>query len=107
MTAERPVLLVALLAAALAALFLLPAGCDEAPPNPVEEYGTGLVNSYTRSRSAAGAANLDSLRRAVAAYRASRGGYPESIGELLDFSGIEVDPGDFDYDPETGEIALR
>ncbi|GAB4390278.1 MAG: hypothetical protein Kow0025_21210 [Thermodesulfovibrionales bacterium] len=97
----------ALLALALAGGFLLPAACDQTPPNPVEQYGTGLVNSYTRSKTAASAANLDSLRRSAAAYRASNGRYPETFEELLAFSGIEVNPADFDYDPATGRIDLR
>lgn len=82
-------------------------GCEEAPKNPVEEYGMGLVNSYGRSKEAASAANLDALRRTIAAFRAANGRYPESLDEVAAFMGSDVDPDAYDYDPETGKIALR
>jgi hypothetical protein len=82
-------------------------GCKEAPKNPVEEYGTGLLNSYERSKGAARASDLDTLRRTISAFKASNGRYPESLDEAAAFMGAEIDPDLYDYDPETGRIALR
>jgi hypothetical protein len=88
-------------------LVSIASGCKEAPKNPVEEYGMGLVNSLGRSKEAARAANLDALRRTIAAFRAANGRYPQSLEEIASFMGSDVEPDIYDYDPETGKIALR
>jgi hypothetical protein len=86
---------------------LLVLGCKDKPKNPVEEYGGALINSYERSKAAQGAANLEALKKSIAAYRASNGSYPADLGEAASFSGIQIDPGLYDYDPGTGQVALR
>lgn len=86
---------------------LLALGCKEKPKNPVKEYGNALINSYERSKVAQGAANLEALKKSIAAYRASNGRYPADLEEAASFSGIEIDPGLYDYDPGTGQVALR
>ncbi len=88
---------------ALLALFLL-SGCEE---NPVEEYGAGLVETYKSTEKKADAANLAVAQRAVAAFRAANGRYPEGLEELKSFSTIALDPALYDYDPATGRISPR
>jgi hypothetical protein len=85
----------------------LASGCEEPSNNPVKEYGVGLVNSYSRSKGAARAANLDAIKRTIAAFRAANGRYPESLDETAAFMGAEIDPDAYDYDPETGQIILK
>jgi|Deesub1362A_J573_1020465.scaffolds.fasta_scaffold00013_66 hypothetical protein len=90
----------------LSVLFLLSliSACKE---SPVEEYGDALIDSYEMSKEAADAANLDTIKRSIAAYYASNGKYPESLDEIAAFTGIELNPDKYDYDPETGKITLR
>lgn len=79
-------------------------GCEE---NPVEEYGDNLIHSYERSRDAADKANVAVYTRAVSAYRAAFGKNPDSLEDLGNFIGEEIDPDKFGYDPATGTVSLR
>jgi hypothetical protein len=85
----------------LMALFL---GCEE---NPVEQYGTGLVDAYKKAEPAADAANLAMLRQSVQAFRAANGRFPESLEELQGMTGTPIDPQLYLYNPETGELSMQ
>lgn len=85
----------------------LASGCEEPSNNPVKEYGVGLVNSYDKSKKAASAANLDAIKRTIAAFRAANGRYPESLDETAAFMGAEIDTDAYDYDPGTGQVTLK
>jgi hypothetical protein len=89
----------------LAALWALPfVGCEA---NPVHEYGTGLLKSREKAATTADAASLQALRQSIQAFRAAEGRYPESVEELAAFSGLELSPQAYAYDPETGAITPR
>ena len=76
--------------------------CEE---NPAQDYGRGLVQTLDKADTAADRANLDALRKSIAAYHAAEGRYPESLTEIT--SAMGLDPARFDYDPATGRVALR
>ncbi len=90
----------------LAVLLLLPA-CKEKPKNPVEEYGTGLIKSYEKSKDASDAANLDALRKAIQMYRTEHEEYPKTLKDVELAAGFSVDPGRYNYDPATGAVSLK
>lgn len=85
-------------------LLTFAAGCKE---NPVEEYGTGLVDKYQSTQKDADAASLSLLRQSIRMYRTANGRYPASLDELSAATGTELDPEKFAYDPATGELTLR
>ena len=76
--------------------------CEE---NPVQEYGRGLTGSLEKADTAADQANLDALRKSIAAYHAAEDRYPESLTEIT--SAMGIDPARFEYDPATGHVTLR
>jgi hypothetical protein len=88
----------------LAFVLCLSAACRE---NPVEEYGTDLVDSYEHSRKAGDAASLEGAKRSITVYRATEGRYPAGLEEISASMGTELDPAVYDYDPSTGRISLR
>jgi hypothetical protein len=94
----------AFFSAAALLLAVLLAGCDE---NPVDKYGTGLVDTYKSVQPAADAASVSLLRQSIKAFRAAYGRYPDSLGELEAFAGTKLDSEKYDYNPSTGTIALK
>ncbi len=82
-------------------------GCKEKPDNPVSEYTDTLFESRERSRRAADAANLQTLRSGLRAYRSVHGRYPEDLRELEGFMRSGIDPEDYSYDPATGTVRLK
>jgi hypothetical protein len=88
--------------AGTAALLFL--GCEE---NPVEQYGTGLVESYKKAEPAANEANLAMLRQSIQAFRAANGRFPENLEELQGMTGTPIDPEQYLYDPGTGQLSMK
>lgn len=84
-------------------LLAFAAGCKE---NPVEEYGTGLVDKYQSTQKDADAASLSLLRQSIQLYRTANGRYPASLDELASATGTELDPEKYSYDPASGELTL-
>jgi hypothetical protein len=74
--------------------------CEE---NPAQEYGRALTGSMDRAESVAERANLDALRKSVAAYRTMNGKYPGSLDEVA----AGLDASRYDYDPATGKVTLK
>jgi hypothetical protein len=81
--------------------------CDEKPKNPAAEYGDALMGSYKKAQDAADTANLDALKKAVQAYRATNEKYPQDLDEIKNLLNGEIDLSKFSYDPQTGEVVLK
>jgi hypothetical protein len=92
-----------LLAFSLCLVFLV-SGCED---NPVDRYGTGLVDSYKSTQEKADAASLAMTRSAVQTFRTANGRYPESLEELSSSTGTKLDASKYAYDPATGEISPK
>lgn len=81
--------------------------CDVEPKNPVSEYGDTLINSYKKGQDAGEVANLDTVKKAVQAYRASNDRYPESLDKVQDLIASPIDLSKYDYSPETGSVSIK
>ena len=81
--------------------------CDEKPKNPASEYGDALMGAHTRAKLAGEAANLDAVKKAVQAYRATNDKYPAVLEDVSDLIGGNVNFSQYDYSPETGEVSLK
>ncbi|KAF0143177.1 MAG: hypothetical protein FD156_2803 [Nitrospirae bacterium] len=81
--------------------------CDEKPKNPVSEYGNSLTDAYKKGQQAGETANLDAVRKAVQAYYAQNGRYPQSLDEIKGSIGSEMDMSKYSYDPQTGTVNLK
>jgi hypothetical protein len=88
------------------ALALVPYGCER-ENNPVDQYGTGLVDAYKESQAAGEQATLSAIRSAVAVHRATEGKYPESLDAIAAGMGTPLDPDVYAYDPATGSVGLK
>ena len=90
----------------LAVLSLI-AACDEKPKNPVSEYGDAMIDSYKRGQKAGETANLDAVKKAVQAYHALNDKYPQSLDDVKELIGAEMDMSKYNYDPQTGTVNLK
>ena len=89
------------IAGTLTLLFL---ACEE---NPVEQYGSGLMDAYKKAEPAADEANLAMLRQSIQAFRAAQGRFPESLEELQGMTGTPIDAEQYRYDSGTGELSRK
>lgn len=87
-------------------LFIL-VSCGEEPKNPVAEYGNSLTDAYKKGQKAGEISNLDAVRKAVQAYYALNGRYPQSLDEIKGSIGSEMDMSKYSYDPQTGTVNLK
>ena len=94
-----------LLSIILTLFFLL--SCDQKPKNPVAEYGDALIDSYKRGQKAGEIANLDAVKKAVEAYRASNDRYPQKLDEIKDLIGTNIDLSKYEYNPENGLVSIK
>jgi hypothetical protein len=94
-----------LLSIILTLFFLL--SCDQKPKNPVAEYGDALIDSYKRGQKAGEIANLDAVKKAVNAYHASNDRYPQSLDEIKDLIGTNIDLSKYEYNPENGLVSIK
>ena len=90
----------------LAVLSLI-AACDEKPKNPVSEYGDAIIDSYKKGQQAGETANLDAVKKAVQAYHALNDKYPQSLDDVKELIGAEMDMSKYTYDPQTGMVSLK
>lgn len=81
--------------------------CKERPKNPVAEYGDGMINSYKKGQRAGEMANLDAVRKTIQTYHAANDRYPQGLDEVKDMLGSNIDLSRYDYNPQTGEVALK
>jgi len=87
-------------------LFFLVA-CDQKPKNPVAEYGDSLIGAYKSGQHAGEIGNLDAVKKAVEAYRAANDKYPETLDQVRDLIGSNIDLSQYDYNPENGSVSLK
>ncbi|MDP1759630.1 MAG: hypothetical protein Q8K77_07525 [Thermodesulfovibrionales bacterium] len=90
----------------LAVLSLI-AACDEKPKNPVSEYGDIMIDSYKKGQKAGEAANLDAVKKTIQAYHALNDKYPQSLDDVKELIGAEMDMSKYSYDPQTGMVSLK
>ncbi|MDP2277131.1 MAG: hypothetical protein Q8K51_02805 [Nitrospirota bacterium] len=83
------------------------ASCDEKPKNPVSEYGDAMIDSYKKGQKAGETANLDAVKKAVQAYHALNDKYPQSLDDVKELIGAEMDMSKYSYDPQTGTVNIR
>jgi hypothetical protein len=81
--------------------------CNEKPKNPVAEYGDALIGSYNRGKQAGETGNLDAVKKAVQAYYAANGKFPESLPDVKDFIASDIDFSKYDYSPDSGTVSLK
>ena len=81
--------------------------CDRKPKNPVAEYGNSLIGAYKSGQHAGQIGNLEAVQKAVAAYHASNDKYPETLDQVKDLIGSDVDMSQYDYNPENGAVSLK
>jgi hypothetical protein len=81
--------------------------CDQKPKNPVSEYGDALIGSYKRGQQAGETANLEAVRKAIEAYHAANDRYPQSLDEIKDLIGSNIDLSKYDYNPDNGRVSLK
>jgi hypothetical protein len=89
------------------AVLSLIAACDEKPKNPVSEYGNTMIDSYKKGQKAGETANLDAVKKAVQAYHALNDKYPQSLDDVKELIGAEIDMSKYSYDPQTGTVNIR
>jgi hypothetical protein len=89
----------------LALVFFL--ACDQKPKNPVSEYGDALIGAYKRGQQAGETANLEAVRKTIEAYHAANDRYPQSLDEIKDLIGSNIDLSKYDYNPDNGKVSLR
>ena len=83
------------------------ASCDAKPKNPVSEYGDIMIDSYKKGQKAGETANLDAVKKAVQAYHALNDKYPQSLDDVKELIGAEMDMSKYSYDPQTGTVNIR
>ncbi len=81
--------------------------CDQKPKNPVSEYGNTMMDSYQKGQQAGEIANLDAVKKAVQSYHAANDKYPQSLEEIKDLIGSQVDFSKYDYNPQTGAVSIK
>ena len=89
----------------LTLFFLL--SCDQKPKNPVAEYGDALIDSYKRGQKTGEMANLDAVKSAVKAYHALNDRYPQSLDEIKNLIGANIDLSKYEYNPENGLVSIK
>ena len=91
----------------LISLFSPITACDQKPKNPASEYGDAMIDAYKKGQQAGVMANLDAVKKAVAAYHASNDRYPPSVADLKDLIGSDIDLAQYDYNPKNGTVSLK
>ncbi|MBF0343735.1 MAG: hypothetical protein HQL06_05825 [Nitrospirae bacterium] len=60
-----------------------------------------------KSRVVVEKADIETLRRGITTFNATNGRYPNNLDELKEFVAIDFDKGIFNYNPQTGTLALK
>lgn len=81
--------------------------CDEKPKNPVAEYGDTMINSYKKGQAAGETLNLDAVKKSVQAYHAANDKYPQTLDEIKDMVGSQIDTTKYVYDAKTGSVDVK
>jgi len=96
-----------LLSVIIPVLLSFHSACDQNPKNPVAEYGDSMISAYKSGQRAGETGNLEAVKNAVAAYHASNDKYPESLDQVKDLIGSNMDLSQYDYNPENGSVSLK
>ncbi len=73
----------------------------------VQQYGQGLVKSVDKARGVQAKIDLDSVKDAVRNYQVENGRYPSSLDAIKNYVRPNIDLSAFNYDPATGNVALK
>ncbi|MBF0538086.1 MAG: hypothetical protein HQL03_07525 [Nitrospirae bacterium] len=65
------------------------------------------VEKIEQSRIAVEKSDIDALKRGITTFNATNGRYPKDLDELAEFTALTFDKGIYNYNPQTGAIALR
>jgi len=86
----------------------MPTAKHESARKIVEDYGTGLVTSMDKARSAQARVDIREVQRAVQDYALDHdGAYPRSLDDVRDRMSGSIDLNAFNYNPDTGAVTLR
>jgi competence protein ComGC len=66
-----------------------------------------MIDSYKKAQKAGETANLDAVKKAVQAYHALNDKYPQSLDDVKELIGAEMDMSKYTYDPQTGTVNLK
>lgn len=75
--------------------------------SPAKKSGDTVIDVYQNVDKFGNKINLQQLQESIRAFYAANERYPADIGELENFSGIELDNDRYHYDPSTGVIKYR
>jgi hypothetical protein len=75
--------------------------------NPVDDYGTTVVDKYKSTERLADQVSLQNIQQSVTTFRLTNGRFPEDLEELSDFTGTTLDPEKYDYNPSTGKVTEK
>lgn len=89
----------------VAALLML--GACTSQDNPVDQYGTGLIQAHSAGKVAGQEADMNAVKTAIAAYYASNERYPADLAEVSRLIRMELSPGQYAYNPATGLVTLK
>jgi hypothetical protein len=81
--------------------------CEEKPKNPVSEYGDALVSSYKKGQQAGETGNLEAVKKTIDAYHAANDRYPQSLDEIKNMIGSNIDLSKYDYNPDDGTVKIK
>jgi hypothetical protein len=81
--------------------------CKEKPKNPVSEYGNALMGAYKRGQQGGEIANLEAVKKTIAAYHAVNDRYPQSLDEIKNMIGSNIDLSKYDYNPDNGTVKIK
>lgn len=79
-------------------------GCGEDAKNPAEEYGDNLINALDKAEKTTLTVNLKLIRMEIDRFKAEKGRYPKTLAEL---KLPNIAPRHYQYDPATGEVAIK
>jgi hypothetical protein len=75
--------------------------------NPVDNYGTTVVDKYKSTEQFADRVSLQNIQQSVTTFRLTNGRFPEDLEELSNFAGTPLDPGKYEYDASTGKVTAK
>ena len=77
--------------------------CSE-DTNPVQQYGSGMTESYKSARKLDSKVNILEVRKSIQEFYAANGRYPADLDELSGFNGITLKGDKYEYDPANGTL---
>jgi hypothetical protein len=75
--------------------------------NPVDKYGTTVVDKFKSTEQFADQVSLQNIQQSVTTFRLTNSRFPEDLKELSDFAGTPLDPEKYDYDSSTGKVTAK